>query len=68
MSPARRCGWRTIKSAEELKLIREGARICDVGGAAVAGAVQAGVAEHEVAIAGTNAMIREIAASFPLSS
>ena len=51
---------------EELDaLIRTGARICDVGGWAVAGAVKAGVPEHEVAIAGTNAMIREIANSFP---
>lgn len=56
---------RTIKSEEEQKLIREGARICDVGGWAVAGAVKAGVPEHEVAIASTNAMIREIANSFP---
>jgi creatinase len=56
---------RTIKSEEELTLIREGARICDVGGYAVAGAVEAGVPEHEVAIASTNAMIREIAKSFP---
>ncbi|WP_350333952.1 M24 family metallopeptidase [Coralliovum pocilloporae] len=56
---------RTIKSQEELVLIREGARICDLGGEAVAAAVNAGVAEHEVAIASTNAMIREIARSFP---
>lgn len=56
---------RTIKSEEEHKLIREGARICDVGGWAVAGAIKAGVPEHEVAIASTNAMIREIANSFP---
>ncbi|MBO6754729.1 MAG: M24 family metallopeptidase [Roseibium sp.] len=56
---------RTLKSAEEHVLIREGARICDVGGAALVDAVQAGVAEHEVAIASTNAMIREIACSFP---
>ncbi|HOZ33829.1 MAG TPA: M24 family metallopeptidase, partial [Tabrizicola sp.] len=49
----------------EHALIRTGARICDVGGWAVAGAVKAGVPEHEVAIAGTTAMIREIAASFP---
>ncbi|MCA1241258.1 M24 family metallopeptidase [Stappia stellulata] len=55
---------RTIKSAEEHALIREGARICDIGGAAVADAVAPGVAEHEVAIASTNAMIREIARSF----
>jgi creatinase len=56
---------RSIKSAEEHVLIREGARTCDVGGAAVAAAVKAGVGEHEVAIASTNAMIREIAGSFP---
>ncbi len=56
---------RTIKSAEEHVLIREGARICDVGGAALVDAVQAGVPEHEVAMASTNAMIREIARSFP---
>ncbi|WP_346914932.1 M24 family metallopeptidase [uncultured Roseibium sp.] len=56
---------RTIKSAEEHVLIREGARICDIGGAATVDAVAAGVPEHEVAIASTNAMIREIARSFP---
>lgn len=56
---------RTIKSAEEIKLIKEGARVADVGGAAVAAAVKAGIPEHEVAIASTNAMIREIANSFP---
>jgi len=56
---------RTIKSDEEIKLITEGARVADVGGEAVAAAVKAGVPEHEVAIASTNAMIREIANSFP---
>ncbi|MEJ8475613.1 M24 family metallopeptidase [Roseibium algae] len=56
---------RTIKSAEEHVLIREGARICDIGGQAVFDAVQAGIPEQEVAIASTNAMIREIAKSFP---
>ena len=56
---------RTIKSAEEHVLIREGARICDVGGGATVEAIAAGVPEHEVAIASTNAMIREIARSFP---
>ncbi len=56
---------RTIKSEEELRLIREGARIADLGGAAVAAAVKSGIGEHEVAIASTNAMIREIAKSFP---
>jgi len=56
---------RTNKSAEEHKLIRTGASICNVGGRAVMAAVKAGVPEHEVAIASTNAMVREIAKSFP---
>lgn len=56
---------RTVKSAEEHALIREGARICDVGGAACVGAVAAGVPEHEVALATTRAMVEEIAAGFP---
>lgn len=56
---------RAIKSEEEHKLIREGARICNVGARACMEAVHEGSYEHEVAIASTNAMIREIAASFP---
>jgi creatinase len=56
---------RTIKSAEEHKHIRECARICNVGARAVMGAVKEGVPEHEVALASTNAMVREIARSFP---
>ena len=39
---------RTIKSAEEHKLIREGARICDVGGWACVEAAKAGVPEGGV--------------------
>jgi creatinase len=56
---------RMVKSAEEIALIREGARVADIGGAACADAIAAGVAEHEVALASTQAMVREIAASFP---
>lgn len=56
---------RSIKSSEEHALIREGARTCDIGGAACVDAIQAGVGEHEVAMASTNAMIREIAGAFP---
>ncbi|MEM7172223.1 MAG: M24 family metallopeptidase, partial [Pseudomonadota bacterium] len=56
---------RAIKSDEEIKLIQEGARTADIGGYACAAAVEAGVPEHEVAIAGTNAMIREIASNHP---
>ena len=56
---------RTIKSAEEIALIRQGARIADLGGSAVCDAVFAGVREHEVALAGTQAMVCEIARTFP---
>ena len=56
---------RTIKSPEEHRLIKEGARLCDAGGWALVGAVSAGVPEHEVALASTNAMVREIGKSFP---
>ncbi len=59
---ARPSMWmRTIKSAEEIALIREGARTADLGGEACIGALAAGAGEHEVAIAVTDAMIREIA-------
>ena len=56
---------RTVKSAEEHKLIEEGTRVCRVGGEAVMAATRAGVAEHEVALASTEAMVREIGRSFP---
>ena len=56
---------RMTKSAEEIALIREGARVADVGGAACADAVGVGVPEHEVALHSTQAMVREIAKSMP---
>ena len=56
---------RMTKSPEEIALITEGARIADIGGAAVTAAVAEGVAEYEVALAGTEAMVREIAATYP---
>ena len=56
---------RTVKSDEEIALIREGAKTADIGGRACAKAIGAGVPEHEVAIASTNAMIREIAGNHP---
>lgn len=56
---------RVIKSPEEHDLIRTGARVADLGGAACAEAVAVGVAEHEVAMAATNKMIREIGSQFP---
>ena len=63
---ARPSMWmRTIKSAEEISLVREGARTADIGGEACIRMVAAGVPEHEVAIAVTDAMIREIAGNHP---
>jgi creatinase len=56
---------RMVKSAEEISHIRHGAQICDIGGAALVAAVHEGAPEHEVALASTAAMTREIARRFP---
>jgi creatinase len=56
---------RMIKSAEEIALIKQGARVADVGGAAIRDAIAVGVPEFEIALAGTQAMVREIAGTFP---
>jgi creatinase len=56
---------RMVKSAEEIALIKSAARIADIGGAACAQAVGVGVPEYEVALAGTDAMVREIAKRHP---
>ncbi|MEK0084911.1 M24 family metallopeptidase [Benzoatithermus flavus] len=56
---------RMVKSAEEIALIRHGARIADIGGAACVEALHEGVPEYEVALHATGAMVREIAATFP---
>ena len=56
---------RTMKSTEEHALIREGTRICNVGARAVMEAIAEGVPEYEVALASTQAMVREIGKSFP---
>ena len=56
---------RMIKSAEEIALIKHGARVADIGGAAIRDAIGVGVPEYEIALAGTQAMVREIAATFP---
>jgi len=58
---------RMVKSAEEIALIRQGARIADVGGVAVRDAIYAGVPEYEVSLAGQAAMVREIAKTYPNS-
>ena len=56
---------RMIKSDEEIKLIREGARIADIGGAACVEAISDGVPEYQVALHSTQAMVKEIAKAFP---
>ncbi len=56
---------RMIKSAEEIALIKEGARIANLGGAACIEAAAEGVPEHEVALHATATMVRAIAERFP---
>lgn len=56
---------RMVKSAPEIALIREGARVADLGGAACVEALADGVPEYEVALHATGAMVREIARSHP---
>ncbi|MWD26618.1 M24 family metallopeptidase [Aquicoccus sp. SCR17] len=56
---------RMRKSAAEIELIREGARVADVGGYAIKEAIREGVREIDVAMAGRDAMEAEIARSFP---
>ena len=56
---------RMIKSAEEIALIKGGARIADIGGAAVRDAIQTGAREIDVAMAGRDAMELAIARDYP---
>jgi creatinase len=56
---------RMVKSDEEIAVIRNGARIADIGGAACVEAIGEGVPEHEVALHATGAMVREIARTYP---
>ncbi|MEM7378238.1 MAG: aminopeptidase P family protein [Pseudomonadota bacterium] len=53
------------KSEEEIAHIAAGAAVADLGGAAAVAALTDGVPEHEVALASTQAMVREIARRFP---
>jgi creatinase len=56
---------RMVKSAEEIVLIKNGTRTADIGGAACAEAIAEGVSEFEVANHATQAMVREIATTYP---
>ncbi len=57
-------GLRMTKSDEEIEVIRNGARIADIGGAACVEAIAVGVPEYEVALHATGAMVREIARTY----
>ena len=56
---------RMMKSPAEIALIKHGANVADVGGYAIRDAVRVGASELEIAIAGRDAMEREIAMRFP---
>lgn len=56
---------RLIKSDEEVELIRQGARIADLGGEAAKRVIKEGIREYEVALVGTEVMVKEIAKTFP---
>ena len=56
---------RMIKSPEEIALIRESARVGDIGGDVGRAALAAGTPEYEVAMAAQGAMVREIAKTYP---
>ena len=56
---------RMIKSAEEIEHISKMTKIADLGGEACVEAIDVGVAEHEVALHSTRAMVKEIARVFP---
>ncbi len=56
---------RMIKSKEEINIIKNGARIADLGGEEIVKNIKAGNSELEIAITGRNRMEREIAKTFP---
>ncbi|MFQ5439327.1 MAG: aminopeptidase P family protein [Paracoccaceae bacterium] len=58
---------RMMKSPAEIALIREGARIADLGGAAIRDSIREGTREIDVAMAGRDAMEQEISRAFPES-
>ena len=56
---------RMIKSKEEIEIIKNGARIADLGGEEILKNIRIGNTELEVAIAGRDRMEREIAKTYP---
>ena len=56
---------RMIKSHEEIEIIKNGARIADLGGDEIIKNIKEGNTEIEVAIAGRDRMEREIVKTYP---
>ena len=56
---------RMIKSDEEIEVIKDGARIADLGAEEIVRLIKPGQTELEIAIAGRDRMEREIAKSYP---
>ena len=56
---------RMIKSVEEIEIIKNGARIADIGGEEIVKNIKIGESELEIAIAGRDRMEREIAKTYP---
>jgi len=56
---------RMIKSNEEIAIIKNGARIADIGGEEILKNIRVGESELEIAIAGRDKMEREIAKIYP---
>ena len=56
---------RMIKSFEEIKVIKNGAKIADIGGEEIVKNIKVGETELEIAITGRDKMEREIAKTYP---
>ena len=56
---------RMIKSNEEIEIIKNGARIADIGGEEIVKNIKVGATELEIAIAGRDKMEREIEKTYP---
>ena len=56
---------RMIKSKEEIDIIKNGARIADIGAEEIVKHIKVGESELEIAIAGRDKMEREIAKTYP---
>ena len=56
---------RMIKSNDEIEIIKNGARIADIGGEEIVKNIKEGASEIEIAISGRDRMEREIANTYP---